>query len=681
MYRVFDCLTQEHSYWLVAGAAFVCLLGGFLSSKLMRRLVVSTGSRKRAHVFRSGMIGATTIWSTHFVAMLAFDPGYPHGFEAVTTLMSLGVAMVGVTIAMTFLGYGRGLWGYLGGGVAFGVSIATMHYVGMFAFVVPGRLNWDLSMVAASVVLGATFGAIAFRQITRPVTKMCWLGAGVMMTLSICTMHFTGMAAFSLELVPYTEMPEEGVADHILVLLIFGVTAVLFFMGFVGMTIETNLEREALGQVETTAYHDPLTGLPNRLCCARKLHEFATLLEEDRTRRVAVITIDLNRFREINNFYGPAAGDAVLIETARRLTQTCRDEDFVARLGGDEFVIVKMDFRRVDEVKAFAERLHARIVVPLLFADRHLSIDAAIGVATSVEDGRDLADLQRKSELATTQAKAAAGQHVFLFNAEMQQQNRERVLLINDLRHAGEKGEFRLVYQMQNVVDTRAPVGFEALLRWDHNTRGTISPNDFIPLAEETGLICGIGLWVLRRACLDAAGWDAPYRIAVNVAPQQLAQPSFLEHLSDILMESRLEPERLELEITEASIIDDREHTLKVMRQLKDMGVCIAMDDFGTGYSSLATLRAFPFDKIKIDRSFVSNVHLDEQRTAIVRSILLLGHALNIPVLAEGVEQEDELAFLKAERCEFVQGFLFGRPISSDAINLLTQTADKTQAT
>lgn len=681
MHGVHEGLTLQHSNWMVAMAVVVCVLGGCLSAKLMRRLVVASGKRKRLQVFLSGMIGATTIWSTHFVAMLAHEPDYPHGFEGLRTVVSLGVAMVGVTLAMALLGYARGFWKFLGGGTVFGVSVAIMHYVGMSAYVVPGRLVWDVRIMAASVLFGAFFGVIAFQRITRPITRLCWLGAGVMMALSICTMHFTGMAAFTVDLVPFATMPEEAVHDHVLGGFVFGVTAVLFFVGFVGMTIETNMEREALGKIETTVYHDPLTGLPNRLLAAKRAREIAARLEQDITRRVAVITIDLNRFKEVNNFYGAAAGDAVLIETARRLNLACQGDDFLARLGGDEYVIFKTDFRRVDEVKAFAERLHARLVEPLLFTDRYISIDAAIGIATSVEEGRDLDDLTRKSELAMTQAKAASGQYVAMFSAEIQEQNRDRIMLINDLRHAAEMDEFRLVYQMQNIVDTRAPVGFEALLRWHHSTRGLIPPADFIPLAEETGLICEIGIWVLRRACLDAAAWDEPYRIAVNVAPQQLAQPSFLEHLSDILMESRLEPDRLELEVTEASIIDDRAHTLKVMHQIKEMGVCIAMDDFGTGYSSLATLRAFPFDKIKIDRSFIRDVHLDNQRTAIVRSILLLGHALEIPVLAEGVEVEDELAFLKEERCEYVQGFLFGRPMSSDVINGLVLTADQTIAT
>ena len=248
----------------------------------------------------------------------------------------------------------------------------------------------------------------------------------------------------------------------------------------------------------------------------------------------------------------------------------------------------------------------------------------------------------------------------------MDRRSRDKTQLVHDLRLALQNNEFELVYQLQNTLETLAPVGFEVLLRWNHPTRGRVSPDEFIPVAEETGLVRDIGAWVLREACREAAQWDHPYSIAVNVAPQQLVQPSFVEDVMDNLFETGLDPQRLELEITEASIIDDQAHTLKVMHKLKELSIRIAMDDFGTGYSSLSMLQTFPFDKIKIDRSFVQDVHKDAQRAAIVRSTLLLGAALDIPVLAEGVEVEDELSFLRAESCTSVQGFYFGQPLTRD---------------
>ena len=255
-------------------------------------------------------------------------------------------------------------------------------------------------------------------------------------------------------------------------------------------------------------------------------------------------------------------------------------------------------------------------------------------------------------------------------------EDRARTALKSDLRNALSDKQFELHYQLQNDIETQEAVGFEVLLRWNHPKLGRVSPYLFIPIAEETGLIRSIGLWVLRTACLEAATWNFPYRIAVNVAPQQLVEAMFVEQVADVLMESGLAAERLELEITEASIIDDHANTLAVMHQLKSMGVRIAMDDFGTGYSSLATLQAFPFDKIKIDRSFVTDVHHDPRRAAIIRATVMMGDAMNIPVLAEGVEVAEELALLQVEKCREVQGFYFGKPMTHDQMRqFVTQGA------
>ncbi len=680
MYRVIECLTQEHDHGLVAVAALVCIIGACLTAQIARRLISARGARKRFQSFLASLIGGATIWSTHFIAMLAYEPGYVHGYEPVMTAVSLAVAVLGLLGAAVILGYTRSPVNYLLGGGAFGSTVAAMHFAGMSAYKLPGDIVWDPRLVLVSILLGAGLGAAAYHRIVHPNTRYCWMGGAVLMVLAICAMHFTGMAALKLELNPLIEVPTQVMPDGLLGIVIFGVTAVIFFVGFVGMNIETHLEREALADIEKTATHDALTGMPNRLLLAKQMRNVAASLDRDKTLRAAVLTIDLNRFKEVNDLHGHSAGDAVLTEIARRLHLACENDEFIARTGGDEFVALKKGFRRIEEVKAFAERLHTLIVEPISFGNVEFAVGGAIGVATTIHDGKDLDDLMQKSDLAMYRAKADGGMDVCLFNAQMDEQNRERLLLNQDLSLAIARGEFELVYQLQNDVNSREPTGFEVLLRWNHPTRGRVSPADFIPLAEETGLIREIGLWVLRTACKEAARWERPYGIAVNVAPQQLAQPSFLEHLTDILMESELDPQRLELEVTEASIIDDQEYTLKVMHKIKRMRVRVAMDDFGTGYSSLATLQAFPFDKIKIDKSFVKDVHLDHQRAAIVRSTLLLGKALDIPVLAEGVELEHEMSFLQQESCQYVQGFLFGRPMSAGEIREIVSATTKNLA-
>ncbi len=666
MYRIAACITQDHNLWLLLLPVIVCVSGSFISVLLTKQLSHARGQRRALQLGLSSIIAGATIWSTHFLAMLAYEPGVGHGYEPVMTVVSLGVAIVGLLIANAVFAFARFGAKDLLAGVIFGLTVSAMHYSGMSAYLLPGDIVWEFDRQLVSVALGAVFGALAYRQINRPITRQPWLAGTVLMVVAICAMHFTGMSAFTIELNSAETAPPQMISDASLSAIIMAVTLVILLIGFASFSIEAHLERETQGQLQHAALHDSLTGLPNRMGLSRKMDELSARLQQNETEKVAVLTVDLNLFKQVNDLYGHAAGDTVLTTLASRFSAGLEEDEFIARAGGDEFVALKRGFRRVDQVLAFAERLHAIVVEPIATGNISTNVGAAIGIATSVDDGREMQELLHNSDLAMYRAKAEPECHICLFNAEVDRQSHERNVLIHDLRQALPNKEFELVYQLQNNVASREATGFEVLLRWNHPTHGRVPPSEFIPIAEETGLIREIGLWVLRTACLEAAEWKSPFDIAVNVAPQQLIQPSFVEHVADILMESRLNPERLELEVTEASIIDDQATALKTMHKLKALGVRIAMDDFGTGYSSLATLQAFPFDKIKIDRSFVQDVHNNDQRAAIVRSTLILGDALNIPVLAEGVEIEDELNFLHAENCNAAQGFLFGKPLSHE---------------
>lgn len=676
MYRVMGCLTQEHDFWLVGLAALVCVLGASLSVALKRRLLQATGRRKQVQLGLSSMIGGATIWSTHFIAMLAYDPGYSHGYEPIATAGSLAVAIAGMFVANWFLAYRLRSSLDVRSGIVFGLTVCAMHYLGMSAYLLPGEIVWEKPYLLTSILLGVGLGAIAYHRVAHSITRLDQFGGIGLMVLAICSMHFTAMGAITIKLSPFVDVPPKIISDAILGILIVAVMAVILIIGFASVSIENSIEVEARSQLELAAINDSLTGLPNRRGLSQKVNELASRLAIDETERVAVLTLDLDQFKEVNDLYGEKAGDRLLQSLAKRLSGALEKDEFIARSGGDSFVAIKRNFHRVGQVVAMAERLHCIVSEPVDIGAVSTSIGACFGIATSLEDGHDICELLNKSEIAMYRAKENPGVNIALFNLEMDQQSRDKVKMIGDLRLASMRDEFELVYQLQNDLSSLQATGFEVLLRWNHPVKGTISPTEFIPLAEETGLIHEIGLWVLRTACREAANWFKPYIIAVNVAPQQLAQYSFVEHVSDILMETGLSPERLELEITEASIIDDQAHALNVMQRLKDMGIKIAMDDFGTGYSSLSTLQVFPFDKIKIDRSFIQDVHKDHQRAAIVRSTLLLGQALNIPVLAEGVEYADELEFLQKENCQSVQGFYFGKPLSLEKVREIVADPD-----
>lgn len=672
MYRIIDCIAQQHDYWFLAVATLVCVAGSLLSVLMLRRVITATGVRKRAQLMLSSLVTGATIWTTHFIAMLAYDPGVDHGYEPYLTALSLGIAVIGALGANIIFAYGTHHKRYIGAGACFGLCVSIMHYTGMNAYQLPGDIVWRPDAIAMSLLLGVVLGIAAYHRMLHPVTRYCWLGGASLMVLAICAMHFTGMSAFEIQLDSSVIVPPQVLSDAVLGILIFSVVTLILFIGFSAISIETNLEREAVDRLKYTVSHDHLTGLPNRLHLKQRLDDLSVALDHDPTKNVAVVSIDLDLFKEINDIHGHEVGDMVLMAVASRLRNVIGANEFISRVGGDEFIALKTDLTDASEAMAFATAIRDSILPPIRIDTCTVVTGVSLGIATSDNDGLDMDSLLRKSDLAMFRAKEDPDINICQYDAEMDQKIREKMRMINDLRLALDGEQFQIVYQLQNETGTREPVGCEALLRWHHPDHGVISPAVFIPLAEETGLINDIGRWVLRTACIEAASWGKPWSVAVNVAPQQIAQPTFVDDLKTVLHDSKLVPQRLELEVTEASVINDQAYALKVLKEVKELGVRIAMDDFGTGYSSLATLQTFPFDKIKIDRAFVTDLHKNHQRAAIVRSTLSLGEALDIPVLAEGVETEDELAYLAEQGCHFVQGFYFGKPLHVDAIRRLT---------
>jgi diguanylate cyclase (GGDEF)-like protein/PAS domain S-box-containing protein len=419
--------------------------------------------------------------------------------------------------------------------------------------------------------------------------------------------------------------------------------------------------KEAAARIAHLAYHDALTGLPNRAVfidhLARQVERAAASNEP-----VAVLCIDLDGFKAVNDIHGHPTGDELLAGVALRLRAVVRGNELVARLGGDEFAIVQQSGSQPTHAGLLSERIIAALEEPFEVAGQSARISASIGVAVFPADAANPTDLIKNADMALYRAKAEGSGLTRFYEAAMDEALRQRRQLQADLREAIGNGELAVHYQPLADMESGSILGFEALLRWQHPQLGPISPEVFIRLAEESGFITRLGEWVLREACAEAARWKPPLKLAVNLSPLQFLHDDLVGSIERVLAETGLEPSRLELEVTEGLLIKDADGALVTLERLKALGVRISMDDFGTGYSSLSYFRMFPFDKVKIDRSFVADMITNPQARAIIRSVIGLGRGLGVPVVAEGVETPEQLDALREEGCDQVQGYLIARP-------------------
>jgi diguanylate cyclase (GGDEF)-like protein len=433
-------------------------------------------------------------------------------------------------------------------------------------------------------------------------------------------------------------------------------------------------------QISHMARHDALTNLPNRTLFREQLEKALRLVR--RSDQLAVLCLDLDHFKDINDSLGHPVGDALLKEVARRLGECVTEHDTVARLGGDEFAIVQFcSDCEPSAVAMLASHVVEKVSAPYEIAGHQLVIGVSIGISLAPEDGKNPDELLKKADLALYRAKEDGRGTYRFFETGMDARAQARRLLELDLRAALKRGEFEVYYQPIRDVAKDVVVAFEALVRWNHALRGMISPVNFIPLAEETGLIVPLGDWVLRQACMDAAQWSQDVGVAVNLSPVQFKNPNLVLSVKEALKASGLPAHRLELEITESVLLQNSEATLAVLHELRGFGVRISLDDFGTGYSSLSYLRSFPFDKIKIDRSFITELATRDDSMAIVRAVTGLGKSLGIVTTAEGVETDAQFDLLRQEGCTQAQGYLFSRPRpAADVENMLIQPRQRLTA-
>lgn len=666
MVAVLGCIAWKHNIWLVLVAALVCAFGSWTIIRLFEKATNTAGLQRNGWHFLTAVAAGASIWCTHFIAMLAYEPGVPVSFDPVVTISSLFLAVAGAGVGFIIASDGRARFSSVLGGSIVGLAIAAMHYTGMAAYRVQGLVTWNKPFLLASIALSVSLSGMALYFATRRVSWADKFAAPGILLLAIVCLHFTGMTAFQVTPVLTEGWYTDPAELQTLALAVAGVAMVIVGAGLASYIIDDSARAESLDQLRYMALNDSLTGLPNRTSFDDRLnHE----LEHagGAGHKVALIIMDLNRFKEINDVRGHAVGDKVLKVLASRMSDRLQDGEFVARLGGDEFAAV---YRMQDQVKFqdFLARLEASMFEPINHENSEIVAGASLGVAMYPDNANDKETLINNADLAMYRAKSDLTQIVCFYDQSMDESVRARRNLANDLRDALENNQLAVHYQVQTSVSTGQIRGYEALLRWRHPIRGQISPGEFIPLAEETGLILKLGEWVLRQACSTAASWEQPYKIAVNLSPVQFSSADLPKIILEVLVSTGLSPDRLELELTESTIFADRERSLATLRQIKALGVNIALDDFGTGYSSLETLRMFPFDKIKLDRSFMSEIESSPQAKAIIRAVLALGRSLEIPVLAEGIETDGQLSLLGTEGCDEAQGYLLGRPVSIEQL-------------
>ncbi|MBV1831393.1 EAL domain-containing protein [Komagataeibacter sp. AV436] len=647
--------------FLLAGALLVCVMGAWITMRLVSRVAQTHGRQRLGWYCLASMAGASFVWCTHFAAMLAYHCSAGVHLDPLRTGLSLLVMLVAVPLAVMLAVrlYGRG--GCMLGGAVFGLGIACMHYIGMAAYRLDAPVAWNGPLVVASVLIGVGFSALALLLALRPVNPRREIETTLALVGAVAGLHFTGMEAMHV-----VAMPQHMLAAHdngqflALGFSVIGGTMLMLIAGIASFVIDGSVRQESYEELHRMAMSDGLTGLPNRISFNERLQNEVSRANRD-GEQFAVIGIDLNKFKEINDTRGHAAGDIVLTTLAERFSALLADGEFVARLGGDEFIAIHRTSDSA-ELHGFVERIQQALNQPIPIEDYVVTSGGSIGVAVYPVDATDSETLISRADMAMYRAKTDPHHTIWYYETALDQTMRERRALGEDLKTAMANGQLSLHYQVQTVVATGEISGYEALLRWEHPERGAIAPPEILQLADESGQIIKLGEWVLQTACAAAAGWDEAVRVAVNMSAAQFLQPRFVVAVQENLARSGLAPDRLVIEITEETVQRNPARALAMADSLQALGVRLALDEFGGTRSVLHMLRAFPFSKLKIDRSLMQQVDTDPVAAQLVRSILLMGRALRISVLAQGIETKGQFSVASAEGCDEGQGYLIGHP-------------------
>ncbi|WP_137188924.1 putative bifunctional diguanylate cyclase/phosphodiesterase [Stenotrophomonas rhizophila] len=687
-------MTGTYSQSLVVFSLLVAILASYTALDMAGRLASTQGRVARWWLAGGAAAMGLGIWSMHFIGMLAFHLPIPVGYDLGITLFSLAVSVGASAYALWLVSRPALPWTRLcAGAVLMGLGIAAMHYLGMAALQMQPGIEYDpfwftLSLVIAVVAAGAALW-IAFRLRLEQRRALLLRGmASVVMGLAIVGMHYTGMAAANFPAGSICgAVMDAGLDSKWLAVLVIVTTLATLGIALLAsvfdrqMRTRTGLLADSLAHANEkllqAALHDPLTQLPNRMLLQDRIEQ-AIEKAQRRQFSFAVMFCDLDGFKAINDAYGHQLGDKLLIQMSERVSALLRSHDTFARLGGDEFVIV-FQVDDPEDAAVVAERIIACVAEPFLIDALELQVTASLGIALYPADATDERALMAHADAAMYHTKDSGRNGYTFFTESMHVSANRQLKLLQELRRAIQRDELVLHYQPKFPANGQALIGAEALVRWQHPELGLLSPDNFIPVAERSGLILPLGDWVLDRACAQLRQWhDAGYpdwSMAVNLSPLQFASSFLLETVRRTLEKHALDPRHLTLEVTETTAMKDVEASLQILHGLTDMGVNISIDDFGTGYSSLLYLKRMPATELKIDRAFVRDLEDNAEDAAIVSSIIALGRSLQLQIVAEGVETDGQRQYLSDLGCDLLQGYHLGRPVAADAFLRLAQAA------
>ncbi len=651
----------------------MCIAGAFVSVTLIHRARMDEGSARLHWIFLAAVTAGAGTWATHFIAMLGYDARVQISFDATLTIVSALFAVGGIGIGLILAIAGGRRTGIIAGGGTIGLAISAMHYIGMFAYRTEGIVGWLPEYVIGSVAACALLGMVFVASLHAKNRFGCSPVSVAVLVAAIVTLHFTAMAGFVL-----TPLPGVNPAVNTEVFISMASAIALVALMVLGTGVSTHLlERRTYSQsqdeLQHIAMHDSLTELANR-------HSFAAALETECKALAeggagfALLTVDLDRFKPVNDTLGHPAGDSVLQKVSTRLRRAVRQNDLVARVGGDEFAVILRNVSDMQQVEKTAARIVELLQRPFLFKCNVAELGGSVGIALAPKHGSTAAELIQHADVALYSAKREGRERYHMFEQSLMDDMKRRRHLEASIRRACMLEDFNVHYQPLVNSETREITGAEALLRWTSEEHGEVPPSEFIPVAEDLGLINRIGAGVLRQACMDAAQWDDRLTIAVNISPVQLLDPRLPQTVMQALEESGIEASRLELEITETALLGNDKLAFRSLTRLRELGVRISLDDFGTGYSSLSYLHRFPIDRIKIDKSFVKLLPTDAGSISIVRAIAQLGASLGLEITAEGIESQDQFDLIKEYGCGTVQGFLISHPVPAADLSGFVKT-------